>query len=131
MIKHILNTDSDKHIICMLLSVTFLSLIIILGIQIDRIGNLEDNLDTYKNLFLQENHEQNLIIIDLQDLQEEQTILNTSFNGRIHSNFNGIQDNSDSILNNKIDIDQISREGLNTVIEEIIKDIERLERLIK
>ena len=126
--KHLSNVDSDRHIRCMLVSILFLSGVILLGIQLNRINGLSDDVESYKNLFLQEIHQQNLIIIDLQDLNDEQSVLNASFNKRIHNNFNHTNDNYADILENHMRIDEVSYEGLLIIIEEFEKDIELLKR---
>lgn len=59
---------------------------------------------------------------------KDQELLNNSFNNRIHKNFINIDNNQEQIIQNMIDIDDKSIEGLMMLIEELQVDIDRLER---
>jgi len=125
-IESLLDTECTTHIASMLLAITITAVSVLLFIQFDKMNNLQQDAETYKNLFLAENHNQRTIILDLEDLAEEQEILNASLNARIHSNFDYINENYSIILENKVDIDSVSYEGINERLKEIEADIKRL-----
>jgi len=68
-------------------------------------------------------------LVDLKILLDEQDILNSSFNKRIHANFNHTNDNYSDILENHMRIDEVSYEGLLLIIEELEKEIELLKKV--
>ena len=132
LLNNIINepATSPLHIISMLKALAFITAVLLIIINMSEIVKLQENVETYKNLLLEEIHDQNLIIINLQDYVDEQEVLNHSFNNRIHDNFLYINKNSGLIIDNTINIDEVSYKGIMTYIDELIEDVERLEKAV-
>ena len=128
--KNIMEVGSEQHISSMI-SVITLSVILILLCTISKdLKYLQTDVESYKNMLVEENDDQDLIIIDLQNYIVDQNTLNDSLNKRIHSNFINIDKNAADIKNNEIEIDYVSYEGVMTYIDEIWRSIETLKKQV-
>ena len=133
--NHLLNTKSNKHILHMIAYTAIVCIVILaiisIYITLDRINILENNVETYKELLLDKQLEHSIEILALKDNQEEQSILDASFNKRIEANHTSNNENLSRIVNNSIDIDNISYERFVIDIEEIWTEINYIKKVIK
>ena len=74
--------------------------------------------------------EQSIKIIELNDQLEEQKILNESYNRRIESNLQGINDNQARIFEIVMDVDDKSIKGLKIEINEIWDELKLIRKLV-
>lgn len=106
--------------VCWIALAFSVSMVISLIVLWGRFNQLNTNVAVYKSFSVDTNN----IVIDLKDLlinQEESINLNST----------DILKNSKRITQNAIDIDEISNDGINIRIDEIIKDFKELERIVK
>lgn len=112
--------DMIQAAVCWMALAFSISMIISLVVLWGRFNQLNTHVAVYKSFSVDTNN----VVIDLNDLlvnQEESIKLNST----------DILKNSKRITQNAMDIDNISNEGLNIRIDEIIEDIKELERIVK
>lgn len=123
------DTESKGHNVAMSTAILIITVLSVIALNVNRIDKLQADLSEIKKPELKIVY--HLGLKEFETFKTEQEIYNESINGRIYANYTRIQQLKVSVEELKIDVDEISNEGINIRLDEILKDIERIERTLK
>lgn len=120
--------DQLRGGIAILLSIAFLSLVLITTINFISVQRLEHRVTHYKQESDAINIGQQWLIVDLNINESMQDIQNAKVNKQLEGYLDTLNWLTTKVIANQVEIDAISHESCTTLILELQRDIELLEK---